>query len=244
MSKIVLDDEWKQRIGEALKNQPVMIFSRDLPDNLDNCSPVFGVLRERENVRKMIMVGEPESLTQRYQNETGLKFLITDSEEILEKMPKDKGIIVLFIQETTSVEHIAKMLNDVGNDEVSRGFDDFWESAMKDPKKKAEIDAIMLPRLRNKEPSIISYAGIIPECVETSTPIVCIMDGVEGIRRMIELKITKDINAFYKGQRGLKWIITDKKELLSIDDESMKEKIIFFDEDMTEDDLKERIGIK
>jgi len=243
MSKIVLDDEWKQRIGEALKHQPVMVFARDLPDNLDKCSPVFGVIRERENVKKMIIAGEPESLTQRYQNEVGLKFLITDSEEILEKMPKDKGILVLFIQEATSLEHIIKMLDDVGNDTVGRGFDDFWEEAMKDPKKKAEIDAIMLPRLRNKEPSVISYAGVVPDSIETSTPIVCIMDGVEGIRRMIELKITKDINAFYKGQKGLKWIITDKKELLSIDDEAMKEKIIFFDNNMTEDELKNKMGI-
>ena len=244
MSKIVLDDEWKKRIGEALKHQAVMVFARDLPDNLDKCSPVFGVIRERENVKKMIMAGEPESLTQRYQNEVGLKFLITDSEEILEKMPKDKGILVLFIQEATSLEHIKKMLNDVGNNNVGRGFDDFWEAAMKDPKKKAEIDSIILPRLKNKEPSVISYAGSIPENIEACTPILCIMDGVEGIRRMIELKITKDINAFYKGQKGLKWIITDKKELLSIDDEVMKERIIFFDKNMTEKDLKEKIGIK
>lgn len=244
MSKIVLDDEWKKRIGEALKHQPVMVFARDLPDNLDKCSPVFGVIRERENVKKMIMAGEPESLTQRYQNEVGLKFLITDSEEILEKMPKDKGILVLFIQEATSLEHIEKMLNDVGNNNVGRGFDDFWEAAMKDPKKKAEIGSIILPRLKNKEPSVISYAGSIPENIEACTPILCIMDGVEGIRRMIELKITKDINAFYKGQKGLKWIITDKKELLSIDDEVMKERIIFFDKNMTEKDLKEKIGIK
>lgn len=244
MSKIVLDDEWKKRIGEALKHQPVMVFARDLPDNLDKCSPVFGVIRERENVKKMIMAGEPESLTQRYQNEVGLKFLITDSEEILEKMPKDKGILVLFIQEATSLEHIKKMLNDVGNNNVGRGFDDFWEAAMKDPKKKAEIDSIILPRLKNKEPSVMSYAGSIPENIEACTPILCIMDGVEGIRRIIELKITKDINAFYKGQKGLKWIITDKKELLSIDDEVMKERIIFFDKNMTEKDLKEKIGIK
>lgn len=244
MSKIVLDDEWKKRIGEALKHQPVMVFARDLPDNLDKCSPVFGVIRERKNVKKMIMAGEPESLTQRYQNEVGLKFLITDSEEILEKMPKDKGILVLFIQEATSLEHIKKMLNDVGNNNVGRGFDDFWEAAMKDPKKKAEIDSIILPRLKNKEPSVMSYAGSIPENIEACTPILCIMDGVEGIRRIIELKITKDINAFYKGQKGLKWIITDKKELLSIDDEVMKERIIFFDKNMTEKDLKEKIGIK
>lgn len=244
MSKIVLDDEWKKRIGEALKHQPVMVFARDLPDNLDKCSPVFGVIRERENVKKMIMAGEPESLTQRYQNEVGLKFLITDSEEILEKMPKDKGILVLFIQEATSLEHIKKMLSDVGNNNVGRGFDDFWEAAMKDPKKKAEIDSIILPRLKNKEPSVISYAGSIPENIEACTPILCIMDGVEGIRRMIELKITKDINAFYKGQKGLKWIITDKKELLSIDDEVIKERIIFFDKNMTEKDLKDKIGIK
>lgn len=244
MSKIVLDDEWKKRIREALKHQPVMVFARDLPDNLDKCSPVFGVIRERENVKKMIMAGEPESLTQRYQNEVGLKFLITDSEEILEKMPKDKGILVLFIQEATSLEHIKKMLNDVGNNNVGRGFDDFWEAAMKDPKKKAEIDSIILPRLKNKEPSVISYAGSIPENIEACTPILCIMDGVEGIRRMIELKITKDINAFYKGQKGLKWIITDKKELLSIDNEVMKERIIFFDKNMTEKDLKDKIGIK
>ena len=35
-----------------------------------------------------------------------------------------------------------------------------------------------------------------------------------------------------------------QKELLSIDDEVMKERIIFFDKNMTEKDLKEKIGIK
>jgi len=243
MSNILLDDEWKKRMEEALKHQPVMFFSKDLPDNLDKCSPVFGVIRERENIRKMIMVGEPESLTKRYQNEVGLKFLITDSEEILEKMPKDKGILVLFIQEETSLEHIEKMLNNVGSNAVGRGFDDFWEAAMKDPKKKAEIDAIMLPRLRNKEASVISFAGTIPDNIDNCSPVICIMEGAEGVSRMISLKINKDINAFYKGQKGLQWIITDKQELLSIDDEIIKEKIIFFDNNMTEGELKNKMGI-
>lgn len=243
MSKIVLDDEWKKRMEEALKHQPVMMFARDLPDNLDTCSPVFCVIRERENVKKMIIVGEPDSLNKRYQNDIGLKFLITDSEEILEKMPKDKGILVLFIQEGTSLEHIEKMLNNVGDNIIEKGFDNFWEVAMKDPKKKAEIDAIMLPRLRNKEPSVISYAGSIPENIDNCSPVICIMEGAEGIDRIISLKINKEINAFYKGQKGLKWIITDRKDLLNIKNEKIKEKIIFFDNNMTEDNLKNKMEI-
>lgn len=228
MSKIIFDDKWQTRMEEALnpENRLAICYSGKLPIDYENCHSIFCIMKERENKRKMIIAGEPKSLTSKYKEIKGLKLLITDSIDILEEMPKDKDILVLFIEKNTTLEHIQKQLDNIGKDIKSKGFDDFWESAMKDPKKKAEIDAVMLPRLRDKTPAVICYGGYLPKDFINCTPIFCILKKVENIGRMISNKYSKEIHDFYRGKVGLEFIISDDENVLNDLPENMKSKFI------------------